>query len=286
MKRRELLQNLGTGFVSTLAIGWTAQQVAAQSPNKPKPASPVPTAKPVSNGTLRLEWLGHTCFLLQGEGKRILVNPFAKIGCTAGYRSPAVAADYVLLSSRQLDEGNADIVPGNPQVFYAPGVYQLADKTSLQGIRTDHDRIQGKRFGTNIAWRWTQGGINLLHLGGIASDIGIQQKILMGSPDVLIIPVGGKQPPNGTDKYDPAWPETYTPEEAKAVIATLNPRLVIPTHYRTQAADAKACDLVAVQDFTQLMAGTPVRYSKTNALDLSPSQLPSQLTIQVMGYQT
>ena len=244
-------------------------------------------SKAIGNGTLRLEWLGHTCFLFTGEGKRILVNPFAKVGCTTGYRSPAVATDYVLISSRQLDEGAVNVVPGDPAVFYTPGVYQLADKTSIQGIRTEHDRIEGKRFGLNTAWRWTQGGINLLHLGGIAATISTSQKILMGSPDVLIIPVGGKQPPSSTDKYDPAWPEVYTPEEAQAAIATLNPRLVIPTHYRTEAADPKSCDLVGVQDFLQRMKGTPIRYSETNALTLSPSSLPQDaLTIQVMGYRT
>lgn len=275
MKRRELIQNcvtgFGTGLLSTIALGGMAQRTAAQ------------TANPA---TLRIEWLGHTCFLFEGEGKRIVVNPFLKIGCTAGYRSPAVAADYVLLSSRQFDEGAAEIIPGNPRVFYDPGAYQLADNTPIQGIRTEHDRVEGKRFGSNTAWRWTQSGISILHLGGIASEISIRQKILMGSPDVLLIPVGGKQPPNGTDKYDAAWPEVYTPQEAKAAIEALNPRLVIPTHYRTQAADPNQCDLAEVQSFLQQMQGSPTRYSETNTLTLTSGTLPSQRsTIQVMGYR-
>ncbi|MFZ9736936.1 MAG: MBL fold metallo-hydrolase [Prochlorotrichaceae cyanobacterium] len=271
MKRRELIQNFGTGLLSTIALGWTAKRTAAQS----------------TGTTLRVEWLGHTCFLFEGDGKRIIVNPFLKIGCTAGYRSPAVPADYVLLSSRQFDEGASEVIPGDPRVFYEPGAYQLADDTPIQGIRTEHDRLEGKRFGANTAWRWTQGGINILHLGGIASEISIRQKILMGSPDLLLIPVGGKQPPNGTDKYDPAWPEVYTPQEAKAAIEALNPRMVIPTHYRTQAADPNLCDLGEVQAFLQQMKDAPTRYSDTNTLSLSPGVLPAERsTIQVMGYRT
>ncbi|MFZ4666748.1 MAG: MBL fold metallo-hydrolase [Prochlorotrichaceae cyanobacterium] len=273
MKRRQLIQNFGIGLLGTIGLGWTAQRAAAQAVNS-------------GAGSLSVEWLGHTCFLFQGGGQRIIVNPFLKIGCTAGYRSPAVAADYVLLSSRQFDEGASEVVLGNPRVFYEPGAYQLTDNSQIQGIRTEHDRLEGKRFGNNTAWRWTQAGLNILHLGGIASEITIRQKILMGAPDVLIIPVGGKQPPNGTSKYDNAWPEVYTAEEAKKTIETLNPRLVIPTHYRTQAADPNTCDLVEVQEFLQKMNTTATRYSDTNTIVLSAATLPTQTpTIQVMGYR-
>jgi len=274
MKRRQLIQHFGAGLLGTIGLGWTSQRAVAQS------------ATNTGSGSLSVEWLGHTCFLFEGAGQRIIVNPFLKIGCTAGYRSPTVAADYVLLSSRQFDEGASELIQGNPRVFYEPGAYQLRDNSQIQGIRTEHDRLEGKRFGNNTAWRWTQAGLNILHLGGIASEITIRQKILMGAPDLLIIPVGGKQPPNGTGKYDNAWPEVYTAEEAKKTIETLNPRLVIPTHYRTQAADPNTCDLVEVQEFLQKMNSTPTRYSDTNTIVLSPGTLPTQTpTIQVMGYR-
>ena len=273
MKRRQLIQNFGMGVLGTLGLGWTAQRAAAQAVN-------------AGATSLTVEWLGHTCFLFQGGGQRIIVNPFLKIGCTAGYRSPTVAADYVLISSRQFDEGASEIIPGEPKVFYEPGAYQLRDNSQIQGIRTEHDRLEGKRFGGNTAWRWTQAGINILHLGGIASEITIRQKILMGSPDLLIIPVGVQQPPNGTGKYDAAWPEVYTAEEAKLTIEALNPRMVIPSHYRTQAADPNACDLVEVQEFLQKMNGSSIRYSENNTIVLNPATLPAaRPTIQVMGYR-
>lgn len=275
MKRRQWIQQMGLGVAGTLALGWSARRAAAQ------------TSPPVASGSLRLEWLGHTCFLFEGSGQRLVVNPFLRLGCTAGYRSPDISADYVLLSSRQFDEGASEVIQGDPRIFYEPGAYQLVDGSQIQGIRTEHDRLEGKRFGINTAWRWTQSNINILHLGGIASEITVRQKILMGSPDVLIIPVGGAQPPNGTSRYDPAWPEVYTPAEAKQAIETLSPRLVIPSHYRTQAADPTTCDLVELQTFLALMGDYPIRYSETNNLTLTPSNLPTSApTIQVMGYRT
>ncbi|KKI98913.1 MBL fold metallo-hydrolase [Prochlorothrix hollandica] len=268
MKRRQFIHHASAGLVTALGTSWLHHGPAqAQSPD-----------------TLTLTWFGHTCVLFSGGGQRVLVNPFQAIGCTAGYPAPQVESNYVLISSRQLDEGAVENLPGTPRIFSEPGAYRLGANNQIQGIRTDHDRLGGKRFGRNVAWRWTQGGLDILHLGGIASEISTSQKILMGSPDVLLIPVGGQQPPAGTSAYDPRWPEVYTPEEAKAAIAVLNPKLVIPTHYRTDAANANACDLVALQDFVQVMGNIPIRYSTDNSITLQGGTLPTSPTLQVLSY--
>ncbi|MFO5527871.1 MAG: MBL fold metallo-hydrolase, partial [Cuspidothrix sp.] len=173
MKRRQLIGYTGAGLVTAVITNLTAQvPVNAQS------------------GGVSIQWLGHTCFLLTTNKAKILINPFRTAGCTAKYRPPKVAADLVLISSQLLDEGGIDQVVGNPKLVYQPGVYDFRG-VKFQGITTDHDRNGGKRFGKNIVWKLTQGGINLLHLGGLAAPITLEQKILMGSPDVLFIPVGG-----------------------------------------------------------------------------------------------
>lgn len=245
-----LLTTLGT----SLASGFSSFQ--AQTPN----------------GGLSVQWLGHTCFLFTGSGLRILVNPFRTIGCTAGYRPPKVAADLVLISSQLLDEGSIEELPGNPKVLFEPGVYQVSG-VQLQGISIPHDRLGGRRFGTNLAWQWTQGGIKILHLGGAAAPIALEQKILMGRPDLALIPVGG-------------GPKAYNPQEAKQVLGGLTPKVVIPTQYRTQAANPEACDLVPVDEFLTLMEGTTVRRVNSDAITLNPGDLPQTgSVIQVMSYK-
>jgi len=223
-----------------------------------------------TGGALGVQWLGHSCFLFTGDGRRILVNPFRSLGCTAGYRAPRVAAELVLISSQLLDEGAVELVPGNPRLLYESGVYQF-NKKRIQGIRTDHDRLGGKRFGTNVAWQWRQGGLNILHLGGTASPISLEQKILMGRPDVLFVPIGGGA-------------NVYAPDEARQAIQVLNPKLIIPTHYRTKAAAANECESVGIEQFLSLMSGTPVRRSG-NTLSLRSANLPKEgMAIQVMSY--
>ena len=100
--------------------------------------------------------------------------------------------------------------------------------------------------------------------------LSIEQKILMGRPDVMIVPVGG------SDK-------AYTATEAKAAIDLLQPRLVIPSHFRTAAADPNNCDLTGLEDFLAVMEGTPVRRSGGNSLTVSAGNLPQTTTIQVLS---
>jgi L-ascorbate metabolism protein UlaG (beta-lactamase superfamily) len=254
MKRRELMGYAGAGLVTALVTNFSS--------NLPADAQ--------SSG-VSVQWLGHTCFLFSGGGVKILVNPFRTIGCTAGYRLPKVAADLVLISSQLLDEGAVEGLPGNPKLIYEPGVYEFKG-IKFQGIAIDHDRKGGQQFGKNTAWKWNQGGINILHLGGAAAPISIEQKILMGRPDVAFVPVGGSA-------------KAYNVEEAKQAIAVLNPRLVIPTHYRTQAADAASCDITPVDDFLALMPGVNVRRSNGDTVAINSKALPENTEIQILSYK-
>ncbi|OUL28706.1 Zn-dependent hydrolase [Nostoc sp. T09] len=254
MKRRQLMGYAGAGLATAFLTNLgSALQADAQSSG------------------LSVQWLGHTCFLLTGSGVKILVNPFRTVGCTAGYRSPKVAADLVMISSQLLDEGAVDGLPGKPKLIYEPGVYEFQG-IKFQGIAVDHDRKGGKQFGVNTAWSWKQGGINILHLGGAAAPISVEQKILMGRPDVAFIPVGGSS-------------KAYNAQEAKQAVEILNPKLVIPTHYRTQAADASKCEISPVDNFLNLMQGITVRRSNSDTISISPGNLPENSVIQTLSYK-
>ncbi|MBW4479845.1 MAG: MBL fold metallo-hydrolase [Tolypothrix brevis GSE-NOS-MK-07-07A] len=255
MKRRQLISSAGAGLVTALVTDLSSHlQANAQS-----------------SGSLSVQWLGHSCFLFTGGGTKILVNPFRSVGCTAKYRPPQVSADLVLISSQLLDEGAVEGLPGNPKLIYEPGVYEF-QSIKFQGIAIDHDRKGGKQFGINTAWRWKQGGINILHLGGAAAPISIEQKILMGRPDVAFIPVGGGL-------------KAYNAQEAKQAIQVLNPKLIIPTQYRTQAADTASCDISPLDDFLTLMQGVNVRRSNSDILAINSGSLPENSAIQVLSYK-
>lgn len=253
MNRRTLLKYAGASFASTLSLGLASSYQSYQA----------------QSGPLTITALGHTAFLFTGGGQRVLVNPFKAIGCTAGYAEPNVGADLVLLSSRLFDEGFVGDRYTNAQVIDEAGDYTI-NGVAIQGISMPHDRLEGRRFGTNIAWAWTQAGVNVVHLGGAAAPIAIEDKILIGRPDVLLVPVGG-------------GPKAYKPEEAVEAVRSLNPKVVIPTHYRTQAADADQCDIVGVDEFIALMSGTPVTQGD-NTLSVGAGSLGDSMRIEVLSY--
>ncbi len=248
MKRRQLIHYGGISLLSAIALTGTKTALGQ-----------------TSRQSVTITYLGHTCFLFSGSGLKVLVNPFLPIGCTENYPPPKAAADLVLISSFLLDEGAVEEVVGNPRIITKPGDYNIKS-IKFQGISTPHDREGGRRFGKNIAWSWNQGGIKILHLGGAAAPISIEEKILMGSPDVLLIPVGGGA-------------KSYSPEEAKQAVDVLKPRVVIPTQYLTSAADEQACDLVAVDRFLALAAGMGIKKLNTNSIAIKPSDLPSEGTL-------
>ncbi|WP_009547347.1 MBL fold metallo-hydrolase [Crocosphaera subtropica] len=257
MKRRQFIRYAGASAAATagISIGSRFQAVSAQSKD-----------------SLLIQYLGHTAFLFTGGGMRVLANPFRAIGCTAGYRLPKVEADLVIISSQMWDEGAAENLPGNPKVLYEPGVYEI-NGFRLQGVGIDHDRQGGQRFGTNVAWRWTQGGIRVVHLGGAAAPINIEQKILLGSPDVACIPVGG-------------GPKAYNSVEGKQAMETLRPKVMIPTHYRTSAADEQTCDIEPLGNFLDLVKEMNVKQVNNDKLRLRFEDLPQDGTlIRVLNYK-
>jgi L-ascorbate metabolism protein UlaG (beta-lactamase superfamily) len=252
MKRRELIGYGGAGIATALITTLANSEVFAQA------------------GGLSVQWLGHTCFLFTGGGLRILANPFRTLGCTAKYRAPKVKADLVMISSQLFDEGAVEGLPGNPKLIYEPGVYDFKG-IKFQGVGIDHDRKGGKQFGINTAWSWSQAGVKITHLGAPAAPLSFEQKVLFGRPDILFVPVGG-------------GPKAYNAAEAKQAIQTLNPKLVVPTHYRTQAADAQ-CDIAGIDEFLNVMQGTPIRRSNSDTISIGARSLTENTTIQVMSYR-
>ena len=244
MKRRQLIRYGAMGLLAAAGAGLGGRNRAiANDPMQ-----------------LSIEYYGHTCFRLLGGGLRVLNNPFKPAGCTANYPAPRLEADVVTISSHLLDEGYIQELPGNPGLLRKPGLYKFKD-TQFQGLVMAHDRVDGFRFGRNIAWLWQQAGLNVFHMGGAAGELDSELRILIGRPDVLIIPVGGSE-------------KAYNAQEAIAVINELNPRLVIPSHYRTAGVDAiMPCELAGVEVFTEAFGGDRIKTINNSRITITAASL-------------
>lgn len=164
---------------------------------------------------MKIEYLGHSCFLFTYGNTRIVTDPFSGIG----YEMPPVAAEYVTKSHDHFDHNYVKGVEGVKEVFDKPGKY-TAGGVKIEGVLCSHDDEGGKKRGKNVAFTFDFGGFTVCHLGDLGEGFSKERAAAFGQPDVLLIPVGG----------------TYTVDAATAAryVCAIRPKLVIPMHYRTQ----------------------------------------------------
>ena len=195
-------------------------------------------------GNLILKNLGHSSFLIKGNKTSILLNPFKSVACASGLEEPTeVKADFILASSRLADEGYN---PNNNLMFVDPGIYKIRD-ILLKGTAVPHDRLGGKRFGMATVWSWEQNNLKIVHMGGAAGELDINDKILLARPDILFISIGG-----GIKSYDG--------EEASRIVKALKPSLVIPVNFARGTKINDDCDFSNADLFLENMKDFKVKY--------------------------
>ncbi|HEX3010533.1 MAG TPA: MBL fold metallo-hydrolase [Syntrophomonadaceae bacterium] len=164
---------------------------------------------------MKIKWLGHACFYIETGYTKVVTDPFDK---KVGYPMTAPEANLVTVSHQHWDHCAVDTVGGSPDIIKEAGIYQYHDIT-VKGIPSFHDPNSGNDRGPNIIFSLQTEGINLVHLGDLGHIPDQAQVKAIGSVDILLIPVGGKF--------------TIDAREAFTTVEMLNPRIVIPMHYKT-----------------------------------------------------
>ena len=164
---------------------------------------------------LYIKSYGHSNFLIEGDGKSIILNPYKSVGCASNLKKAKLSgADFILASSRLADEGYN---PSNSLMFVDPGSYKY-NEILFQGVHIAHDRFGGRRFGMATVWTWRQSNLKIVHMTGAAGKINFKDKILLSKPDILFISIGGGD-------------KSYNSSEAIEIIKELQPKIIIPAHF-------------------------------------------------------
>ena len=204
-----------------------------------------------------ITWLGHSCFRIRGNQAVIITDPFPPgMGYTLGKQT----VDFVTVShphpSHSYDEG----ISGEHRLVRGPGEYEISGVLIL-GITTYHDSIKGQSRGKNTVYLMEVDGVAICHLGDIGHVLGDEQVEEMGNVDILMVPVGGVS--------------TINAAMAAEVIRKLEPRVVLPMHYKTPKTNR---DLEPVDNFLKEM-GVSLAEPRPK-FTVSKSNLP--LTTQVI----
>lgn len=208
---------------------------------------------------------GHSEFLVETkDGKRILFDPFP---AEVGYTMRRVKADVVAVSHHHFDHCYTDKVDGKPVVVDTEGMHTPMPGIRLLGVKAWHDEDLGRKRGQVVCFILEADWLKVLHLGdlGQVPDEALRNKLFM--PDVLLVPIGG----------------TYTldAQQAKRTIELLQPRVIIPMHYRNEQGGFEQID--TIEPFLEAMR--PLTPSVQPVLrvtreDLSQQPRLVQLTIR------
>ncbi len=209
-----------------------------------------------------ITWLGHSCFRIKGSRATIVTDPYSK---DLGYSLGRPTARIVTISHDHPGHSYAEGVGGQPRVVRRPGEYEISDVLII-GIATFHDREGGKKRGKNTAYLMEIDEVAVCHLGDLGHVLTSEQIEDIGNVDVLLLPVGGVS--------------TINAPMAAEVVRQLEPKVVIPMHYKTPALKR---ELEPVDRFLKEIGAKQV--GSQPKLSVSKSNLPLSTQVFLLDYQ-
>ncbi len=213
-----------------------------------------------------ITYLGHAAFLITAGNAKIITDPYKYMAINGSikYKPIDVEANFVTVSHMHMDQGAWKEIPGEPRLVEVAGEKTFSDYPFLKfkGIQTYHDNAEGNVRGTNMVFNIEIAGVRITHLGALGHVLTKEQLREIGRPvDILMIPVGG---------YD-----TIPVRDAWEVVNQLDPLVVIPMRFKTDACDLP---LAEVDAFLSL-AKCPVKMMESTVL---VDSLPTSLEVWVL----
>ena len=197
---------------------------------------------------------GHSEFLLESaSGFTLLTDPY---DAHVGYPMGEYACGAVTVTHGHGDHCYTQKALGDPVIVNAAGVWQVSPEVHVTAIPGWHDEVKGAKRGPNLLMKIEMDGLNICHMGDLGCLPDAMQVKALGKIDVLMIPVGGFF--------------TIDAETAKKTVDLLQPRIVIPMHYRTGANPD--FPVSGPEDFLRLMGAenlSPLPLLRVTKEDLS-----------------
>lgn len=199
---------------------------------------------------MTITWLGHSCFLLESGGFRVLLDPYHSV---PGLPDVSAEADAVYCSHDHFDHNhtqNVRLTAGREDPF------------TVTEVPSFHDDQGGALRGGNTIRRFQAEGLSVVHLGDLGCALTAEQIAALRPCDALLVPVGGFY--------------TIDAQGAKAAADTLAPRVIVPMHYRS--GDKGFDNIETVEPFLALFPQELVRRYDGDRLTLT-ADTPAQVAV-------
>jgi L-ascorbate metabolism protein UlaG (beta-lactamase superfamily) len=210
---------------------------------------------------MELFWIGHSCFRVRGREATVITDPCPR---SAGYSLARTSADLITVSNGHPHHSALEEVAGEPTVLDGPGEYEVGG-VLVTGVRTTPPRAPTEAV-RNTAYIITIDDVTVCHLGDLANVLTTDQIELMKDVNVLLVPVGGHC--------------TIGAPEAVEVISQVEPQLVVPMHYATEAS------LVELEGVDRFLREMGIGQTEPQPrLNVSRASLPNEPTVVVLQYR-
>lgn len=189
---------------------------------------------------MKIKYFGHSSFLFDFDGIRVVTDPFNSY---VGYDMPTVSADIITCSHFHEDHHDLSMIKRDFVLLDTQCKYSRGDLW-ISSFSTFHDNAKGAQRGKNLVFQFDFKGIGLVHMGDFGEDVNALTFSLK-DVDFLFIPVGGVYTIDAQTAYECA--------------ANLNPRFVVPMHYKL---DETRFGLARVTDFIKHYSDSDILYVK------------------------
>ena len=224
---------------------------------------------------MKIKWYGQAAFMLtRADGFRIVTDPYTPE--ELGFAPMLDEADLVLTSS---DDDSAhcrsDLILGNPATLNTVETVQAGGITNIAGVEVhaieameveDHPLHEP---GANAMYRFVVDGMEIAHMGDVGNDLNAAQVEFFEGTDVLLALAGGQF--------------TTRLEEVKRLIDTVQPKLVIPMHFRTLCYKPRSLHWIP-SFLSYFDEEKDVDFAFGCEVEVSAETLPEDTRVLVMDY--
>lgn len=218
---------------------------------------------------MRITWYGHAAFLIEAEGKRIILDPYRSPD-SGGYQPINEPADLVVVSHEN-DRYHShlgqivrpfkvlralEFPPEGVEFqgirFYSIPVFETPEKLPGDEVTIVHFRAEG---------------LHLVFLGDLGHSLSEDELAGIRDADIVLAAAGG--------------PPTIDFPDIPPLLNAIHPRVVIPMHFKTSKINL---NIQPVESFLEALPNDPVQRVGSSSIEFKPGSLPERRTIVVLEH--
>ncbi|MGD1047936.1 MAG: MBL fold metallo-hydrolase [Candidatus Krumholzibacteriaceae bacterium] len=214
---------------------------------------------------MKITYLGHSAFqLILANGTRIVFDPYTAGAFGGGLGVGPITGDFdvAVVSHDHEDHTSRDVLKRSKHVVAKAGRVDVAG-VAVESVATFHDEAKGAKRGKNLVSVVEAEGLRVAHFGDLGHAVGSKDHPMLVGLDVIMIPVGGFF--------------TIDAGTAAKIAKDLQPKIVIPMHYKTEKNDFP---ITPVENFTKLMDN--VENVGASEIEVTKGTLPVKMKVVVL----